>query len=104
MTDSITTKIHQWVLQQFPAAAKHNISFSDSLLDSGIVDSMGTLEIVEYLENEFGLEVSDEDMVADHFESVESIATYVNHQTALDASRRASPLPSAPSNDVGPVS
>jgi len=85
MTNSTTQKIHEWVLQNFPAAAEQKLGVDDSLLDSGIVDSMGTLEIVEYLEDELGIEVSDDDMVADHFESVSSIAKFANKQMNPDA-------------------
>ncbi|MCM2375135.1 acyl carrier protein [Aporhodopirellula aestuarii] len=80
---SVAQRIQQWVIAHFPAAAQQNISIDDSLLDSGIVDSMGTLEIVEYLEDELGVEVSDDDMVADHFESVSSIAKYACTQLGI---------------------
>ena len=71
------TLIRQWVTQTFPLAGQQEIGIHDSLLDSGIIDSMGTLEVVEYLESEFGIEVSDEEMIADHFDSIQSIAQFV---------------------------
>lgn len=100
MTESITHKIHQWVLQHFPAADQA-IGIDDSLLDSGIVDSMGTLEIVEYLEDEFGIEMSDEDMVADHFESVSSIAAYVKSRLDWAGQSESTPVgPGSPDDNA----
>ena len=69
--------IQQWVYNAFPVARERAIGNSDSLLDSGIIDSMGTLEVVDFLENKYGFEVLDDEMVADHFDSIQSIATYV---------------------------
>lgn len=75
--EEISKAINQWVVDNFPLAKDKGLDIDDSLLDSGIVDSLGTLEIVQYLESEFGIEISDEDMVADHFESVRSISRLV---------------------------
>lgn len=84
-----TTRIHQWVNQTFPLAAERKVGLEDSLLDGGIIDSMGTLEVVQFLEDEFGIQVSDEEMVADHFDSIHAISQYVeskNHNGDVEAS------------------
>jgi acyl carrier protein len=73
-----TTRIAQWVKLTFPLAAERQVGPEDSLLDGGIIDSMGTLEVVQFLEDEFGIQVSDEEMVADHFDSIQSISQYVD--------------------------
>ena len=79
----ISAKIHSWVIGHFPLAKERNIGTSDSLLDSGIVDSLGTLDIVMFLEQEFGLIVDEEEMLADHFDSVESISKLVSSKFEL---------------------
>jgi acyl carrier protein len=48
-----------------------------SLLDRGIVDSTGVLEVVAFLGREFGVEVADEDLVAENLDSIKRIAAYV---------------------------
>ena len=48
-----------------------------SLLDSGRVDSTGVLTLVAYVEDTFGLEVSDEDLVPENFDSVDRIVSYI---------------------------
>lgn len=75
--DEITERIHEWIVGHFPLAKERDIGPCDSLLESGIVDSLGTLDIVLFLEREFGFVVEDEEMVADHFESIESITAFV---------------------------
>lgn len=75
--DDTTARIHDWVRSTFPLARERAIGVDDSLLDGGIIDSMGTLEVVQFLEDDFGIVVEDEEMVADHFDSVGNIARFV---------------------------
>ena len=49
----------------------------DSLLNRGIIDSTGVLDLMMFMEDEFGIRVADEDMVPDNFDSVTSLARYV---------------------------
>ena len=79
MTDNNTNLniIQEWVYTAFPVAKDRAIANTESLLETGIIDSMGTLEVVDFLEQEFGLEVLDDEMVADHFDSIQTIADYV---------------------------
>ena len=76
-------KVQQWVHSAFPVAKERNITASDSLLESGIIDSMGTLEVVDFLETDFGIEVLDDDMVAVHFDSISSIAKFISSKQCL---------------------
>jgi acyl carrier protein len=59
-----------------------------SLLDAGLIDSTGVLELVTFLEDRFGLTVEDADIVPANFDSVAGLATYVEARLHT-ASRRA---------------
>ena len=48
-----------------------------SLLDRGIIDSTGVLEIVLFLEEEFGIKVKDADMLPENFDTVDRMAQFV---------------------------
>jgi acyl carrier protein len=47
------------------------------LLDQGILDSTGVLEIAGFFESDLGVTVDDEDMVPDNFGSVARLVAYV---------------------------
>lgn len=49
----------------------------DSLLDEGIVDSMGAVELVAFLQDHFGIVVPDDEITEDNFGSVAAIAAFV---------------------------
>jgi acyl carrier protein len=47
------------------------------LVQSGLVDSTGILEIVAFLENQFGVRTADEDLAVDNFGSIATIVKFV---------------------------
>ncbi|HHJ06830.1 MAG TPA: acyl carrier protein [Anaerolineae bacterium] len=67
-----------------------NLLFSDdgfgypddaSFLEEGIVDSVGIMELVMFLEENFGLTVDDEDLTPDNFDSVNKLAAYIKRMS-----------------------
>jgi acyl carrier protein len=50
---------------------------NDSLLEQGIMDSTGVLELVAFLESQFGIKVADEELVPDNLDSVDRIVAFV---------------------------
>jgi acyl carrier protein len=47
------------------------------LLEHGIIDSMGVVEIVEFLQTRFGVDVRDDDITEDNLGTIGAIARYV---------------------------
>jgi acyl carrier protein len=47
------------------------------LVQSGLVDSTGILEIVAFLETRFGVQTADDDLAVDNFGSIATIARFV---------------------------
>ncbi len=50
---------------------------SDDLLGSGIVDSLGMMKLVSFIEEQFAIEVAPDEMVIDNFMTVENICEYI---------------------------
>ena len=50
---------------------------TDSLLETGIIDSMGVMEVIAFIESEFGIEVGDEDVTEANLGSIRAIGNYV---------------------------
>jgi acyl carrier protein len=55
------------------------------LVQSGLVDSTGILEIVAFLETRFGVQTADEDLAVDNFGSISTIVKFVLAKTTLAA-------------------
>lgn len=69
--------IRAFVLKQYPACRQRNLQDTDSLIDSGIVDSMGILELVAFVESDFGVAVEEVDLTPENFESIATVAAFV---------------------------
>jgi acyl carrier protein len=59
-----------------------SLTDSESLLEAGVIDSTGVLELVAFLETEFGLSVGDSEMVPENLDSISRIVSYVKGKTA----------------------
>lgn len=75
---SIETQIRRYILENFLFTDDENALRDDtSFLEEGIVDSTGVLELVMFVEETFGIEVADEEIVPENFDSVNQLARYV---------------------------
>jgi acyl carrier protein len=74
---AIAQSVKAFLLKKFPRARQKHFEVTTPLLESGIVDSLGILELVGFLESEFGITATDEDLTPENFQSIEGIENYV---------------------------
>jgi len=55
----------------------------DSLIEEGIIDSTGVLELIEFLESHFGIEVSEAETVPENLGSISSLTQFVVSKKAV---------------------
>lgn len=59
-----------------------------SFLETGLLDSTGILEIILFVEETFGIKVSDDEMVPDNLDSIDALVAFVDHKrSAQEASQ-----------------
>jgi acyl carrier protein len=78
--EDVTLDVRAFVLKSFPLARKQQIKNSDPLLDSGMIDSQGILEVVAFIEQEFSVIVVDEELSPENFESIDRIAAFIRNK------------------------
>jgi acyl carrier protein len=61
------------------------ISETESLLDAGLIDSTGVLELVAFLEGELGLRLADAEIVPENLDSIRAIVAFVEGKRAVAA-------------------
>jgi acyl carrier protein len=49
----------------------------EDLLSSGILDSLAILQLVAFIDEQFGIEVPDQDVVYENFNSIQSLTGYL---------------------------
>jgi acyl carrier protein len=79
----ITARIKAYLIEHFPSARDHALGDDDHLLANGILDSLGVLDLVGYLEQEFGIAVSDDDLLPEHFETLRRLTSFVEDKQAV---------------------
>lgn len=74
----VEQEIRQFVIDNFVrAAGDGDFSNEDSFLETGLVDSMGILNLVEFVREKFSVSVADEELVPEHWDSVCRVAEFV---------------------------
>jgi acyl carrier protein len=56
-----------------------------SFIEAGLIDSTGILELVSFIESEFGIVVADEEIVPDNLDSIAAITAYVERKLPVPA-------------------
>ncbi len=59
-------------------SSKVNLTPDVSLLESGIMDSTGILELVLFLEEQFSIKIEDEEIVPENLDSINNIAAFLS--------------------------
>lgn len=84
--EEIGKTVSNFISKNFLFNQEKQIDETVSLLGTGIIDSMGTLELISFLESNYNIRFDDEELVADNFDSIEKIKefliTKLNHSGA----------------------
>lgn len=82
VTGEIEKQIHQFLIDNFVFDPSARIGPEDSLLESGIIDSTGVLELIMWLESTFGFTVEDQEVLPENLDSIRNIAGYIQRKLA----------------------
>ncbi len=76
----IKDQVRTFVLGNFYVADAKTLADDTSLIDQGIVDSTGVLEVIGFIETTFGVTVADEEMLPDNLDSIGQITAFVQRK------------------------
>ena len=76
--DEITQKLTAYIMSDVLLdSTQTELAVHDDLLEDGLVDSLGIMRLIAYIESEFGFSVPAQDVTVETFMSVETIAAYL---------------------------
>lgn len=58
---------------------------SDSFLQTGIIDSTGMLELVNFLEQTFGFKIADSELIPENLDSLDNLCSFIQRKRAQAA-------------------
>jgi acyl carrier protein len=84
---SVTQSTHElivkdFIIKNFYVASADSLANDTSLVDQGIIDSTGILEVAAFLESEFGIKVADSELLPENLETIGNIAAFVARKQA----------------------
>jgi acyl carrier protein len=84
------TLVRAYVVEEFLLGNDAELTSAQSLLETGVLDSTGVVVLLSYLEETFGIEIGDEELVPENLDSIDAIAAFLNRKLALESAGAAS--------------
>ncbi len=78
----VQARLKQFIVENFYVSDPSAIGDDTSLISDGYVDSTGVLEVISFLESEFGIRVEDKETVPENLETVGRISAFVARKQA----------------------
>ena len=73
-------KIRAFIMENFLFGNDQGLNDDTSLLDEGVIDSTGILELVSFLEEEFGISVEDDEILPENLDSIKNVVAYLERK------------------------
>ena len=79
--DIIKDRLRNSVTENFlPFSGLETFKDMDSLLENGIIDSTGVLELLEYIEETFSIQVEDSEVIPENLDSIINLMNYIERK------------------------
>ena len=88
--DPLIQELRQFIVDNFlfgDESERFAFSETDSFQERGIVDSTGILELVFHLQERYGIDIDDEELVPDNLDSVTKVAQFVERKQSERVAR-----------------
>ncbi len=77
---SVVDDLEQFILEITQGSGVTAVAPDDDLLAQGVIDSHGLMELVGFIEQRYGISVSDDDLLPENFQSLSHIAAFVERK------------------------
>ncbi len=82
--DGVRGRIRDFIFSTFYVPDADRLSDDTSLLESGVVDSTGVLEVLAFLEKDFGVRVDDSEVTPENLDSIGRLTCFVSRKLGRD--------------------
>jgi acyl carrier protein len=79
MSDRVLEKLLDFITRNF-MVERQEIDLDKSMIDEGIIDSFGLVEIATFMENEFDMKITEREMIRDNFGSLNRIVDFIKRE------------------------
>jgi acyl carrier protein len=79
---NIQAEIEKFILEDLLSGSRSSIAADEQLFSTGTLDSLGTLRLITFLEERFGLQIKDGELGDDNFATINNIKAFVEKKLA----------------------
>ncbi len=76
------SEIRQFIADRFLFGDDTKLGDDDSLLEAGLIDSTGVLELINHLEERHGIKVNDDELVPENLDTIAGIVAFLAKKAA----------------------
>lgn len=80
--NAVEQRVREFIGQNFVMSDASQLSADQSLMEARLIDSTGVLELVAFLEEQFGIQVSDAELVPENLDTIGNIVSYVQRKAS----------------------
>ena len=80
---TLRDQIRNFILENFILENPEDLVDDESMLEKGIIDSTGVLELVGFIESTFEIKVEDEELIPENLDSIKNIVAYLERKLGL---------------------
>ena len=90
-SNELHRQIRRFIWEKFPAAKKPGLNDELPLLGRGILDSLGVLDVIGFLEQRFQIRIDDDELTPDNFANIRCMAAFVERKTRAELTAQSMP-------------
>ena len=89
-SEAIESEIREFLRENFPLSADGvTLQTDDSLIEVGVIDSTGILELIGFIEDRYEVEIRDEEVLPENLDSIANIIRFVGEKLGAASSNGA---------------
>src|SRR5215475_1754078 len=96
---SIEDKIREFIVKNLYYAEGAALSDDASFLAEGVIDSMGAMELVAFVESEYKIKVEMSEVVVNNFDSIRKMANFVRRKLGVSEEKPLE-IPTQPREEI----
>ena len=78
---SIEDILKKFIMEEIVSDNSMNLGSEDSLIEAGVIDSLGIMKMLAFLNERFSVSIEDQEVIPENFETIKAISTLVERKT-----------------------
>lgn len=80
MEDDVISVIRQFLHGRRLLKSSAEVADGESLLETGVIDSLGVVELTAFMEERFSIRIDEDDLVPENFDSLLAMREFINRK------------------------